>query len=178
MDTIFTKEFNRIRTIHQTKFKRLQMKLTTDGTRVTQGITQMSTEETNLIKQRWLRNLSSRQLTASEESVLKRGLNFAVTPSKIPVVDMIVGIETACKYINPNSEEATTLRTECTRILKSAKPPKSNISKEELQALSSLKQDSSIIILPADKGRSTVVMDKQQYHDNRGGSRNFGQGGA
>ncbi|KAJ8033554.1 hypothetical protein HOLleu_23838 [Holothuria leucospilota] len=41
--------------------------------------------------------------------------------------------------------------------------PKSNISHKEKVALSELKSDDSIIILPADKGRSTVVMNKEQY---------------
>ncbi|BHF72404.1 hypothetical protein SprV_0401546900 [Sparganum proliferum] len=37
------------------------------------------------------------------------------------------------------------------------------LSKEEQQALKSLKADKDIIILPADKGRSTVVLDKSDY---------------
>ncbi|KAJ8024847.1 hypothetical protein HOLleu_34877 [Holothuria leucospilota] len=41
--------------------------------------------------------------------------------------------------------------------------PKSNISHKEQVALSELKSDDSIIILGADKGRSTVVMNKEQY---------------
>ena len=46
--------------------------------------------------------------------------------------------------------------------LKSAKPPKSNISKEKRNALKSLGKNETIIILQADKGRATVVMDKTQ----------------
>ena len=44
-----------------------------------------------------------------------------------------------------------------------SKPPKSNISKTERQALKSLPDDDSIIILPADKGNVTVVMDRVEY---------------
>ena len=38
-----------------------------------------------------------------------------------------------------------------------------NLTHQEKQALRSLKADKDIIILPADKGRLTVVMDKQDY---------------
>ena len=46
------------------------------------------------------------------------------------------------------------------QALEKSKPPKPNISKTERQALKSLQDDDSIIILPADKGSATVVMDR------------------
>uniref|UniRef100_A0A3P8S1J5 Uncharacterized protein n=1 Tax=Amphiprion percula TaxID=161767 RepID=A0A3P8S1J5_AMPPE len=48
-------------------------------------------------------------------------------------------------------------------ILKSAKLPHSNITKQETKAIKSLKQDNSITILPVDKGRTTVIMDTDTY---------------
>ena len=39
------------------------------------------------------------------------------------------------------------------------------MTKHENQALKRLKDDSNIVILPADKGRVTVVMDKADYFD-------------
>ena len=47
--------------------------------------------------------------------------------------------------------------------LKSAKPSKSNISKEERNALKAFGKNETNIILQADKGRATVIMDKTQY---------------
>ena len=47
-----------------------------------------------------------------------------------------------------------------------AKPPKSNITKEEREAISELKKVASIIILPADKGKTTVVMQSEEYEQN------------
>ena len=41
----------------------------------------------------------------------------------------------------------------------------SNLTKDEQQALKRLKTDENIVILPADKGRVTVVMDKTDYYD-------------
>ena len=49
--------------------------------------------------------------------------------------------------------------------LEKSKPPKPNISETERQALKSPQDDDSIIILPADKGNATVVMDRVEYSD-------------
>ena len=40
-----------------------------------------------------------------------------------------------------------------------------NVKKDEQQALKRLKNDNNIVILPADEGRVTVVMDKTAYFD-------------
>ena len=41
----------------------------------------------------WVVNLSSKELSFNEEAVLKKGMDFAVTPEQIPVDDIIVGVE-------------------------------------------------------------------------------------
>ena len=41
---------------------------------------------------RWVANLSSKELSPNE-AVLKKQINFAVTPERIPVDDIIVGVE-------------------------------------------------------------------------------------
>ncbi|XP_072025128.1 uncharacterized protein [Amphiura filiformis] len=53
--------------------------------------------------------------------------------------------------------------SDCVRILKDCKLPKSNITKGEKTALRDLKADPSILVLPADKGRATVVLNKETY---------------
>ena len=50
------------------------------------------------------------------------------------------------------------------KIVRKAKLPSSNISKGERTALTKLKKDDTIIILPADKGRATVIMDTEDYN--------------
>ena len=55
------------------------------------------------------------------------------------------------------------MRSEITEILDKAEQPKSNLSKEERQAMKNLKEDESIVIVPADKGKCLVVMDKDEY---------------
>nr|XP_046235715.1 uncharacterized protein LOC124054085 [Scatophagus argus] len=51
-----------------------------------------------------------------------------------------------------------------TTTLSSAKVPPSNISTEERKALISLQKDQDIMILSADKGRCTVILNTQDYH--------------
>ena len=50
-----------------------------------------------------------------------------------------------------------------TSILQQAEPPEPNITKDMRDALKSLKEDESIMVLPADKGRASVVMDTDTY---------------
>ena len=108
-------------------------------------------------------NRSNYTLSDSQTNLLQHGLNFAITPKNVPTNDYITAIEKACKIIGPNSKSAQKLRAECVKIMKNAKPPSSNISKQEITALVELKQQNDIMILPADKGRSVVVMDKCEY---------------
>ena len=110
---------------------------------------------------KWVVNTSKRQLTEPEVSVLAKGLNFAVTLEKLPVEEYVVVTEKACGMVP--EEERERLRAEISGALKSTKRPLSNISKQERVALKQLKKDNTITILPADKGRATVVLDSEGY---------------
>ena len=114
------------------------------------------------IRKRWVRNLSQRTFTETETSVLSRGLNFSTTPINIPYEDFIVATELACQTITDQGSKAQ-LRNEVAGILKSAKITQRNTSKAEWKAIQGIAKDKSITILPADKGRTTVVMDTTQY---------------
>ena len=57
------------------------------------------------------------------------------------------------------------IRSRIASTVQSASIPDNNLTKDEQQALKRLKNDSDIVILPADKGRVTVVMDKTDYFD-------------
>ena len=48
--------------------------------------------------------------------------------------------------------------------MKRAKLPKSNVRKE-WEAVSRLRNDTSIVVLEADKGNATVVMDAEEYEE-------------
>ena len=57
------------------------------------------------------------------------------------------------------------IRSRIASTIQSASLTDNNLTKDERQALKRLRNDNDILILPADKGRVTVVMDKTDYHD-------------
>ena len=57
------------------------------------------------------------------------------------------------------------IRSRIASTIQSASLHDSNLTKDEQHALKRLRNDKDIVILLADKGRVTVVMDKTDYHD-------------
>ena len=55
------------------------------------------------------------------------------------------------------------IRAKVSLTLQNSKPPKDNLFKDERKALKELQSDTSIVILPADKGRSTVILNHEDY---------------
>ena len=99
-------------------------------------------------KANWVVNLSSRSLSDAEKALLKKGLNFAVTPANIPATEIIAKVEAAVRQLD--TEQADTVRRALNGILQQAEPPEPNITKEMRDALKSLKEDQSIMVLPAE----------------------------
>ena len=75
--------------------------------------------------------------------------------------DIIATIEDAVKDLE--KEEADTICAKVSLTLQNSKPPKDNLSKDERKALKELQSDTSIVIWPADKGRSTVILNREDY---------------
>ena len=86
----------------------------------------------------WVKKLSDKPLTEGQECLLAYGPNFAVIPRCQPSGEYIVVIEHACWKLNQG--EAEELRVEVKNILKKTQMPKSNITKEEFQAIKELKK--------------------------------------
>ena len=104
--------------------------------------------ETKSLNRNWVKNLSSRLLTNAQESLLKKGNKFAIAPSKIPVLDIISGVELGLSQVSfANKCLIDSARSKVVEILKRAKPPKPNLSKAEKCAVKELKQYDDIVIL-------------------------------
>ena len=115
-------------------------------------------------KNNWVRNLSKTPLTDAEERLLAHGPNFSVVPKELPILEYITAIEKSCSQLQQGKAEE--LRGEIKSILKkisNSRPYKSNITKEEQQAIRKLKKDENRMVLTADKGVSLVVVDKEDY---------------
>ena len=80
------------------------------------------------LQNKWVVNLSKRKMTSDETKLLKKGMNFAVTPQNFPVNDYVIGIESACRQLGPESKQADRLRSDLVKIIKNTKPLKSNIT--------------------------------------------------
>ena len=106
--------------------------------------------------ERWVVNLTDRTLTPAQEDVLKLGLNFAPAPSKLPFTDTMAAVESGARKLTP--EDADDLRGRVCGILRRAKVPRSNLTKEQRTALKELRGLEDEVILPADKGNATVMM--------------------
>ena len=102
-----------------------------------------------------------RQLTHKKTDLLVKYLNCAITSKTLPNTDIRATIEDAVKDLE--KEEADTIGAKISLTLQNTKPPKDNLSKDEHRALKELKSDTLIIILPADKGRSTVIPNREDY---------------
>ena len=113
-----------------------------------------------------VRNISSRPLDKTETHVLSYGLKHSVTPKRIPTESIVSSVEAVLSRQRDLSESAKdNIRSRIASSVQSASIPDNNLTKDEQQALKRLKNDNDIVILPADKGRVTVVMDKTDYFD-------------
>ena len=144
--------FNTTKDRHKQKFE----KLTPEKQAIVSPVDTPYVDKAN-----WVVNLSSRSLSDAEKALLKKGLNFAVTPANIPATEIIAKVEAAVRKLD--AEQADTVRRAVNGILQQAEPPEPNITKEIREALKSLKEDESIKVLPADKRRASIVMDTDTY---------------
>ena len=78
---------------------------------------------------------------------------------RIPVPEIIIAVEEGLSKINSNDAKLS----RNPGVLNKAIVPRSNITPEEIKAMKDLQKDDSIIILPADKGKATVILDKVDY---------------
>ncbi|XP_047120504.1 uncharacterized protein LOC124803362 [Schistocerca piceifrons] len=107
-------------------------------------------------------NLSNQKLDDGSISALSKGLKFSPAPRHLSILDIISGIEQCNRNLSHNGAEDVRLTT--SHILVKAKPPESNISQEERRCLRLLRENEDLVVLPADKGNATVVLNSADYH--------------
>ncbi|XP_045454291.1 uncharacterized protein LOC123663667 [Melitaea cinxia] len=110
--------------------------------------------------------MSNVELSDAALSVLERGMNFAITPRHIPYENVIGSVEEGIRRNKIPSIDADIMRQDIAVTLRHAKPPRPNVTVSELAALKELRRDQNIIVLKADKGNATVVLNTTDY-DNK-----------
>ena len=123
----------------------------------TDNVTTIDVDKTS-----WVLNLSKHELTNTESIVLEQGLNFADSPRHVPNNDIIANVEAVLRSCKDKNKAEHT-RAKVSSILRAAKRPQQNTSKDERRALKDLKRNDAITLLPADKGNTTVILDTEEY---------------
>ena len=120
-----------------------------------------NSQSQNKNNNKWVINLSSISLTEAQKSVLAKGPNYSITPKYIPNVEYITAVESMCSKLK--EEEAMELRLDVNMLLRKAKVPKPNLTRQENIGLAQLIKDKDRVILTADKGVTMVIKDKEDY---------------
>ncbi|XP_064485960.1 uncharacterized protein LOC135398489 [Ornithodoros turicata] len=107
-------------------------------------------------------NLSSKRLDDDHTSVLTKGMNYAIIPRSIPVSEIVSEVEDRLRQVKDKTA-AIAARNKVIGILQNANLPPKNITKAEQNALKDLRNDDTIVILPADKGKATVILNRDDY---------------
>ena len=72
-------------------------------------------------------------LTEPQNDVLRLGINFALAPNRIPVKDFIAAVETTTTKLDEDAAEDFRMRV-C-RVIRKARPPASNLLRQQRIAL-------------------------------------------
>ena len=118
-------------------------------------------------KDRWVINLSQHTLTEPERSVLEKGFNFADAPRSIPRTQLIVGVESALQKCE-DQDKAERARATVATLIRKAKPPRPNLTRDEQHAINTIRSNKEVTILQADKGNKTVLLDTSDYEKKAG----------
>jgi len=112
----------------------------------------------------WVVNLSDRELSCDEHNVLAKGLSFATTHNEKDKLHFVASIEPFVNDIDGiSNEDKNIIRQKIATAVQSA-PRDHNITRAESIAINSIKSDPSVVVVPADKGKSAVVMNTTDYN--------------
>ena len=119
-------------------------------------------------------NFSSHILTKPQESILKKGLNYALPPKKLKYEDYLLNFELFFRSVKKENScedgEIENFKSELRNLTHSSfksynrkKNRLENLTEEEHIALNELVSLDNILIQKADKGNVVVLLDKSTY---------------
>nr|VZI01973.1 unnamed protein product [Spirometra erinaceieuropaei] len=108
-----------------------------------------------------MHNLSSKELTEEQMQVLRHEASFNAADAK--PANMIAAVESILSQTGATDKTKNLIRHQVSSLLM-AHRPRDVLSKVERDALKEFKVDNDLVIVPADKGRSTVVLDRTDYN--------------
>ncbi|BHF84600.1 hypothetical protein SprV_0902775100 [Sparganum proliferum] len=105
-------------------------------------------------------NLSSMELTKDQMLVLRHEASFNTADAK--PVNTIAAVKSILGQTEATEETKSLIRHQMSSLLMAHRPREIQ-PKVERDALRERKADKDLVIVPADKGRSTVVLDRKDY---------------
>jgi len=81
----------------------------------------------------------------------------------LPTAEIVADIEDGISGLP--EDDKLVLRSQVSQVLQRATVPPPNLPQAELRALHNLRKDQDRLVIPADKGNCTVVMDHKDYDD-------------
>ncbi|BHF71904.1 hypothetical protein SprV_0401496500 [Sparganum proliferum] len=102
-------------------------------------------------------NLSSKELTEEQMQVLRHEASFNTADAK--PANMIAAVESILSQTGETDETKNLIRHQVSSLLMTHRRH-DVLSKVECDALKELRADNDPVIVPEDKGRSTVVLDR------------------
>ncbi|BHF58307.1 hypothetical protein SprV_0100125900 [Sparganum proliferum] len=100
------------------------------------------------------------ELTKEQVQVLRYETSFNTADAK--PVNTIAAVKSVINQTEAAEETKNLIRHQMSSLLTTHRP-REILPKVEHDALRELKADKDIVIVPADKGRSTVVLDRTDY---------------
>ena len=126
-------------------------------------ILSLPAKENDSVQKKWVKNLSNRNLIDDQVALLSKSSKFALAPKKIPFLDKVWRGRSLRKMPRDKKPFIDCARAKTTQILKRASPPPDNLTPQERKDISELKSCNDIIILEANQGNCTVVINKSDY---------------
>ena len=174
LNIIFNNKEKTLLQYKNTQIKKLKLLISRSSTKTSKMVskttntfnTAVTSSTSSSIQDKWVINLSKKDLTPEEKSLLQKGSKFAVTLATIPIKEYISTTTVAALQADElNGVDCSSLYHDVNRILNTFtnKPIHTNITKAEHLALENLRKNKDHIIVTADKGVALVVMDKMEY---------------
>ena len=174
LNIIFSNKEENVTTVKEHPIKKLKHLISRSSTTTSKMAskatntfsTAFTASTSSCIEDKWVINLSKKELTPEEKSLLQKGPKFAVTPATIPIKEYISMTTVAALQAGElNGVDCSGLYHDVNRILNpfTNKPIHTKITKAEHLALENHRKDKDHIIVTADKGVALVVMDKREH---------------
>lgn len=119
-------------------------------------------KDTNITsnKETYIKNLSQNDFTKEELDLLNKGLKFSLSLRKAPIEDIIVDIQAG--LWKENHETKFDIKTNTANIIKRYRSQKIPIFTYS-NTIKKLKEKKNVLFMKANKGNTTVNMDKEDY---------------